>query len=412
MSSKEYVKNFVAQSLGIPSDHADLLIIDETNIRIISSLLSGTKSNTSFQDPIIDSILGNIKEHYGNYCRKNNIPIITKCKWPYNKKFAVTLTHDSDTIEVSESHLLKVKSRFSEDDFNQALNGKKNLYWNVDRLADIEKKYGFNSSFYFLTSEYDLADHKEILNNLNTSGWEIGLHGGFGTHNNNEKMKSDIVNFKHQLGFDSLGIREHYLQFDYHVTWDILEDNNFVYDTSLGFREHPGFMAGISIPFHPPDKNWTTREIIELPLIIMDTSLWGYMNLGEDEGMDIIEKFIDVIKNKEGLLTILWHQEALLMKKGNIYPKILEKLSKENCYVDSGIMIATWWKDRNKSELVLLLDNDGWHCNLKNVPAGLCIEVGNISTKPIIEGSGKIINFTNHSCTIELSGDCVLRYAS
>ena len=40
MSSKEYVKNFVAQSLGIPSDHADLLIIDETNIRIISSLLS------------------------------------------------------------------------------------------------------------------------------------------------------------------------------------------------------------------------------------------------------------------------------------------------------------------------------------------------------------------------------------
>ena len=78
MSSKEYVKNFVAQSLGIPSDHADLLIIDESNIQIISSLLSGTKSNTSSQDPIIDSILSNIKEHYGDYCRKNNIPIITK----------------------------------------------------------------------------------------------------------------------------------------------------------------------------------------------------------------------------------------------------------------------------------------------------------------------------------------------
>jgi len=268
-----------------------------------------------------------------------------------------------------------------------------------------------------LTSEYNLEQHRDILDELGRDGWEIGLHAGFGTHNNEDKMREDISEFKSQLGSQPIGVREHYLQFDYHKTLDLLEKNQFVYDSSLGFREHPGFFLGTSMPFNPPRENWEKRNILELPLIIMDTSLWGYMNLNEDEGMKLIEDYIRNIKNFSGLLTILWHQEAFLMKRGEIYTKILERLSKEDCFVSSGIAISEWWNGRNDVEISVVEDNEkGWKCNIRNVIKGLCVEMKNFDvTKEVsINGKGRILHKSEADgevyYMIQLEGDCELFY--
>ena len=170
---------------------------------------------------------------------------------------------------MTEEHLQEVKDRFNESDLKEALEGKKNLYWNVERIKEIESKFDFHSSFYFLTSEYNLEQYKDVLDELSKDGWEIGLHAGFGTHENEGKMNEDINEFKRQLKQQPIGVREHYLQFDYHNTLNFLEKNQFVYDSSLGFREHPGFLLGTSLPFNPPRENWEKRKILELPLIIM-----------------------------------------------------------------------------------------------------------------------------------------------
>ena len=420
--TREYVIEFIVQAIGMPNDLKYIYDdIPEDIINQISISLTGRDIDAETFDPDIapdvDGFIQWAQEIYEELCKENNIPVIWKSRWPNGKTFAVALTHDSDSIDVTEEHLQEVKDRFNESDLKEALEGKKNLYWNVERIKEIESKFDFHSSFYFLTSEYNLEQYKDVLDELSKDGWEIGLHAGFGTHENEGKMNEDISEFKRQLKQQPIGVREHYLQFDYHNTLNFLEKNQFVYDSSLGFREHPGFLLGTSLPFNPPRENWEKRKILELPLIIMDTSLWGYMNLNEDDGMKLIEDYIANIKKFNGLLTILWHQEAFLMKKGNIYPKILEKLAKEECFVSSGIKIAEWWNSRNDVELSVVEDSEkGWKCNIKNVEKGLCLEMKNfdISKEIAINGQGRIIHKSEVDgeiyYKIELEGDCELFY--
>ena len=420
--TREYVIEFIVQAIGMPNDLKYIYDdIPEDIINQISIALTGRDMDAETFDPDIapdvDGFIQWAQEIYEELCKENNIPAIWKSRWPNGKTFAVALTHDSDSIDVTEEHLQEVKDRFNESDLKEALEGKKNLYWNVERIKEIESKFDFHSSFYFLTSEYNLEQYKDVLDELSKDGWEIGLHAGFGTHENEGKMNEDINEFKRQLKQQPIGVREHYLQFDYHNTLNFLEKNQFVYDSSLGFREHPGFLLGTSLPFNPPRENWEKRKILELPLIIMDTSLWGYMNLNEDDGMKLIEDYIANIKKFNGLLTILWHQEAFLMKKGNIYPKILEKLAKEECFVSSGIKIAEWWNSRNDVELSVVEDSEkGWKCNIKNVEKGLCLEMKNfdISKEIAINGQGRITHKSEVDgeiyYKIELEGDCELFY--
>lgn len=422
LKTKEYVIEFIAQAIGIPNELKYIYEdIPEDIIKQISIALTGKNIDAETFDqnalPVVDELIQWAQEVYEEVCKENNIPAIWKSRWPNGKKFAVALTHDSDSIDVTKEHLQKVKDRFSESDLKEALEGRKNLYWNVERIKEIEDKFEFKSSFYFLTSEYNLEQYKNVLDELIKNGWEVGLHAGFGTHDNEDKMKEDIMEFKRQLGHQPIGVREHYLQFDYHKTLDFLERNQFVYDTSLGFREHPGFFLGTSMPFNPPRENWERRKIIELPLIIMDTSLWGYMDLNEDDGMKLIEEYIANIKKVSGLLTILWHQEAFLMKRGEIYTMILEKLAKEECFVSSGIIISKWWNDRNDTEISIVEDSEkGWKCSIRNVVKGLCIEIKNFdATKDMsINGQGRIIHKSEADgevyCIIELEGNCELTY--
>ena len=420
--TKEYVIKFLAEAIGIPNELEHIYEdIPDDIIEQISVALTANDIETEIFDhdsaPEVDEFIIWAQEIYEELCKDNNIPAIWKSRWPNGKKFAVALTHDSDSIEVTKEHLQEVKERFTEDDLEEALNNNKNLYWNVERIKEIEEEFNFKSSFYFLTSEYNVSKYKNILNEFNRNGWEVGLHAGFETHENEDKMNEDIEEFKSQLEIQPIGVREHYLQFDYHKTLDFLERNHFLYDTSLGFREHPGFLLGTSLPFNPPNQNWEKRNILELPLIIMDTSLWGYMKLDEDEGMKLIEDYILNAKKFGGLLTLLWHQEAFLMKKGDIYPDILERLSKEECFVSSGIGITRWWNAR--SDVVISIMNDsekGWKCTVKNVVKGTCVEMKNFDpTKEIaINGKGRIIHKSEADgeihYMIELEGDCELFY--
>jgi len=68
--------------------------------------------------------------------------------WPDGKKFALVLTHDVETIKGVER---------------------------VTRVAELEKKLGFRSSFNFIAEEYP-TPHDQIKY-LKEEGFEVGLHG-------------------------------------------------------------------------------------------------------------------------------------------------------------------------------------------------------------------------------------------
>jgi hypothetical protein len=65
-----------------------------------------------------------------------------------------------------------------------------NPYWNFKKILELEGRYGAKSSFYFKATskdsrdwKYDIADLRDELGYLTDMGWEVGLHGGFYSYN-------------------------------------------------------------------------------------------------------------------------------------------------------------------------------------------------------------------------------------
>jgi hypothetical protein len=149
------------------------------------------------------------------------------------------------------------------------------------------------------------------------------------------------------VGIRPRGLREHYLKFDFGKSWRVMEDAGFDYDTTVGNNDKLGFKLGLATPFHPPDEGWSPMRLLELPLTLMDTTLWGYLKKSEEEGFADVMKSMASVEHVEGLFTLLWHQEAVRMKGGRIYWRILKRLaSRKHVFVGSGSDVAGWWRAR------------------------------------------------------------------
>ncbi len=162
-----------------------------------------------------------------------------------------------------------------------------------------EGRRGYHSSFYYLTTNYPLGRLKEAAAHLTRDGWDVGLHGDFGTHDSLEEMKRSLERFSEALGFKPRGVREHFLKFDFSKTWDVVSAAGFDYDTTVGNNDRLGFKIGLATPFHPPDAGWRASRTLEIPLTLMDTTLWGYLKKDEESGLAEIKRMVEKVREVE-----------------------------------------------------------------------------------------------------------------
>ncbi len=342
----QFAADFLESSLGLVSrslrpDEVPSDIVDE-----LSSVMRGAPPKDSATPSIETRTLAFLRELEDARLEDEGF-FVRKARWPDAKSFAVCLTHDVDNIEHPWEHALKTRERFSPADFAKAEKGQLSLYDNIELIGEKEAAQGLRSSFYFLSAEYSLEKVRKPASRLRSKGWEIGLHGDFGTHDSEREMKKAVERLTKGLGIRPVGLREHYLRFDWAKSWKIFEDCGFDYDTTVGNNDKLGFKLGLATPFHPPDEQWRPMRLLELPLSLMDTTLWGYLKKSEEEGHEDVRKAMGMVKEVEGLFTLLWHQEAVRMRGGRIYWDILKELGRrKDVFVGSGEDIATWWRAR------------------------------------------------------------------
>lgn len=349
MSREEYALSFVRNALGFPLNFK--IDLSDAQVNEIVQYLSGKWLPDEY---LAAPVNGTLKDTLANSLRRqlqNGRPILRKATWPDGLEFAVALTHDVDRLTAPLGHVLRVRERFSAATLLRRSLLLDDPYWNIEKMVRLESDLGFSSSFYLLIHDYDLGEKKKYILSTAAQGWDVELHGSFGTHDDIGRMKEDVQIFTKELGNRPVGIREHYLRFDPLRTWELMEEAGFVYDTTWGFNEKPGFKAGVSLPYHPPSPSFETMKILEIPLVLMDTSLWGYMHLEEDEGFGEVEKVLSKVKSEKGLFTLLWHQEALQMRGGRLYARILKRLSQEKCFISNALQIARWWLNRENSTI-------------------------------------------------------------
>lgn len=306
-----------------------------------------------------------LEPEVSKYLVKNGMGV----EYPDGRKFAVCLTHDIDAIYPTSIHsflasLSCIKSlNFSE--FKSHVlwrtRGKKySPFLNFKQIIDLEEKYNAKSSFYFIATEkdplrfrYDIEDIESELGFIADNGWEVGLHGGYYSYNDLEEIRKEKKRLEAAFGKSVIGYRNHYLKFKIPDSWELLSKAGFKYDTTFGYSDMVGFRNGMCHPFVPYNLNLNQEiGILEIPLVIMDTTLFDFTKSYGD-AWKYAKELIDNVEKYNGVITLLWHNHVFSYPCRNhwakLYDKILKYCYEKNAWITSGNEIYNWWEHGSKS---------------------------------------------------------------
>ncbi len=282
-------------------------------------------------------------------------------EYPQGRDFAVCLTHDIDFVSYPFKTMLfnccnHAKAGEWDELFRaplQMLDKRKSPLRNFDHIMDIEEKYDALSSFYFLVLDKGEIDHTFDIEELGPDagrildrGWDIGLHGGYETAVDLDRMISKKLRLEELIGKEVIGYRNHYLRFKTPLTWELLSRAGFKYDTTFGYSDCPGFRNGMCHPFRPYDVNRSRQmDILEIPLHIMDRTLFEYyMRLDMQTAWKLIQRTIDTVARYRGVFSILWHNSSMVGDELKLYEKILAYCQEKNAWITSGEQLYKWWE--------------------------------------------------------------------
>jgi len=285
-----------------------------------------------------------------------------RAEYPENKNFAVTLTHDVDDIYLPFTHkALSSVYLLKGLNFKEIINlwkmKEKSQYIHFEEIMNLEEEYEAKSTFYFMATDrdpvrfrYDIEDLEGQLKKIVDRDFEIGLHIGYYSYDNLEEIKKEKKRLENVIGEEITGCRIHYLRFKVPDTWELLAMAGFRYDTTLGYNDMVGFRNGMCHPFKPFNlKIHKDIDILEIPLNIMDGTLFGEMRLNLSEAWNLTKKLINTTEKYNGVLTLLFHSMVFncpfRRDWARLYNKILKYCHERKAWMTSAKDLWRWWED-------------------------------------------------------------------
>lgn len=276
---------------------------------------------------------------------------------PRPRAFTVQLTHDIDSLRnfvslplalrILTGDLLKRRDvQLARQTFRDAVQQVANP-WEMDHfkglaeLVRISQAAGFGrDAFYVMTTNPALlqSDYNyrspllhAAFHNLRAQDFEIGLHAGYTTPNNPEKLAEEKARLDILLGEQHYGGRQHYLRFTVPDTWRHWESAGLTYDATLGYPKREGFRCGTCHPFHPFDIECDSELALwEHPLIVMDGTLKLHRQLTPKQGGQCILELAHRCQAVGGNFVLLWHNSSLhrdWQPWGEMYTRVVHELA-------------------------------------------------------------------------------------
>jgi hypothetical protein len=195
--------------------------------------------------------------------------------------------------------------------------------------------------------QYDIDQLTPQLKEIVSAGGEVGVHG-LDAWIDAEEGRKERERVAQAVGVSELGVRMHWLFFGADSP-AALERAGFTYDSSVGYRDTIGFRAGTTQAYAPPGA----RDLLELPLHIMDTALFypSYLNLGDREAARLISGLIDSAERLGGALTINWHDRSISPERlwDGFYLNLLGELKGRGAWLPTGTQAVGWFRKRRSA---------------------------------------------------------------
>jgi hypothetical protein len=233
-------------------------------------------------------------------------------------------------------------------------------------LVELEARYGFRSTFFLLHDRY-WARHgsrysfgctgiRDVAKTILAAGSELGVHGGYYQFNNAALYRESIEAVVRHFGVRPCGIRNHLLRFSGADTWLAQSEAGFAYDATYGWPHQLGPRDGSPLPFFArDDARQRNLDLLELPLTVMDTTLFRYLRLAGSDALDTAWDAVAKAAAAGGLVSLLWHNNYFNEPEYRdwqiVYETLLSRLALLKPWCATGAEINHWWRAR--SEVVL-----------------------------------------------------------
>lgn len=204
---------------------------------------------------------------------------------------------------------LKVVSKMKQDPYDR-----------FEMMENLHKQYDLQAKYFFLFAQYGINDK-----NINTENktfqslikstsdyFDVGIHPSFASNDDMSLLKNEINELSAVLNSEVTMSRQHFLMLNLPDTYHRLLDLGIREDYTMGYASHIGFRAGTCTPFYFYDIEMEVQTNLKvIPFQIMDASLKYYYNLDVEDVMSKISPVIDAVKEVNGTLVTLWHNESL-----------------------------------------------------------------------------------------------------
>jgi hypothetical protein len=244
--------------------------------------------------------------------------------------------------------------------------------WPFERICHLETQYGIKSTFFFLPPRTGTVHYldcpysyrekifyrtkwstlKDIILDIYSDGWSIGLHSGLESYRSSDILASQKASLEEILGIRLVTVRQHCLRFRTDDTWKVQEAAGFACDSTYGFNEQIGFRSLFCMPFKPFSLSENRQlNLWELPLTIQDKALFS----AERQRQSTCEIAINLLREVEkvgGAATILLHTNAVSNRYYpgwlEVYEEIIRWASEQNAFIGSIEDIIDHWESRDR----------------------------------------------------------------
>ncbi len=204
---------------------------------------------------------------------------------------------------------LKVMSGSARDPFD-----------NYDFIRSVHDRFALKPLCFILFADYGGNDNQVSLSNREFRELvkdldrycTVGIHPSLSSGRHPERLESEIRGLSELLGREVTISRQHFLKISFPRTYNSLVRLGVTDDYSMGYASHPGFRAGLAIPFRFFDlsRNEMTGLTVH-PVAVMDVTLRDYNRLTARQGFETILGVIRKVRSVNGTFISLWHNESL-----------------------------------------------------------------------------------------------------
>ena len=184
---------------------------------------------------------------------------------------------------------------------------------------NLQKKYNLDMRYFMLLGDYGVNDknishnnsHLQVLVKRLADLAPVGIHPSFGSNINEQKLAIEINRLEDIQKREVRFSRQHFLQLSLPKTYKRLIEAGITHDFTMGYASVLGFRAGVASPF--TFYNLDMEQILPItiyPFAIIDDTLKFNMNLGADEVVEKISGIIDEVKEVNGTLISIWHNDT------------------------------------------------------------------------------------------------------